>query len=303
MAAVSALRGLGHEVRAAGRRSDPAGIVLDATTPAGLELLAEKALQVDVVLDLSGLELPAIQQAVGSTPLVDVSANSAHLERLCAGVPEGGSVLLGAGIAPGASTVLVRALDPQPGDEIDVAVMLGAGEAHGAAAVRWTAGLAGAPVYAAPEAAAVLNFRSSRRIAVPMGTKRTHLRADFPDDLLVGRPSGAEVRSWLAMDSRTATLTLRLVGAAPLLAPLLSRAPHIGGESWSVTAEHRRTGRKLGVSGIGQSVATGRLAAIAAERIVLASARGPLTMDAVLDAHDLELAAGIRLSIETRSSR
>ncbi|MCD2498485.1 hypothetical protein [Microbacterium nymphoidis] len=257
----------------------------------------------DIVLDLSGLEVEDIQQAVGLTPLVDVSASSAHLGRLSASVPHGGSVLLGAGIAPGASTVLVRALDPQPGDEIDVAVMLGAGESHGAAALRWTAGLVGAPLYAAPEAHAILNFRSSRRLSTATGSTRTHLRADFPDDFLVGRPSGVEVRSWLALDSRTATLALRLLGTAPSLAPLLNRAPHIGGERWSVTAVHRRTGRKLGVSGIGQSVATGRLAALAAERIVLTNVRGALTMDAVLHPRDLELAGGIRLHAGTHSGR
>lgn len=249
----------------------------------------------DVVLDLSGLEIPGIQESVRSTPVVDVSASGAHVERLVAGVPADGSVLIGAGIAPGASTVLVRALDPRPGDEIDVAVVLGAGEAHGAAAVRWTAGLAGASLHAPPENSTVVNFRSSRRLPTPTGRPRLHLRADFPDDLIVGRASGAKVRSWLAMDSRVATSALRLIGAMPILAPLLNHAPHIGGETWSVTAVHRRSGQSLAVSGSGQSAATGRLAALAAERLVASGERGAIAMDSLFEPDALELASGIRV--------
>lgn len=294
-AASAALRGRGHEVIGAGRRAPDDGVSIDATTAAGLTRLADEARRADVVLDASGLELAVVQAAVGSTPLVDVSATAAHLEQLATGVPDGGAALLGAGIAPGLSTVLIRVLDPAPGDEIDLAVGLGAGEAHGAAAVDWTVRLAGATLYAAPEPHPIVNFRTRRRLQLPGATPRTHLRADFPDDLLIGRPSGVDVRSWLAMDSRVATAALGLVGALPALAPLLRSAPHLGGHAWSVSAIHRGSGRALAATGVGQSDATGRLAALAAERLVTLGLRGPVTMADAVGADELELAGGLRL--------
>lgn len=298
-AATAALRAHGHVVRRAGRRpgEDDDDIVIDASTSAGRSRLAEAARRVDVVLDASGLELPGVQAAVGTTPLVDVSATASHLERLAAGVSAGGTVLLGAGIAPGVSTVLVHALDPAVGDDIDVAVMLGAGEAHGAAAVEWTARLAGATIHAAPEMHPVINLRSRRSLRDVRGSTRSYLRADFPDDLLIGRPSGAAVRSWLALDGRVATAALGLVGALPAVAPLLSRAPHIGSDSWSVMAVHRSSGRVRAVSGRGQSAATGRIAALAAERLVEGGLRGAMTMAAVLAPDELELAGGLMLHL------
>jgi hypothetical protein len=285
-AASAALRGQGHEVIGAGRRALDDGVRIDARTSAGLTRLAEEARRVDVVLDASGLELASVQAAVGSTPLVDVSATAAHLERLAEGVPAGGATLLGAGIAPGLSTVLIRALNPAPGDEIDLAVVLGAGEAHGAAALDWTV---------RPETNPVVNFRTRRQLPLPGAKPRTHLRADFPDDLLIGRPSGVDVRSWLAMDSRSATAALGLVGVLPALAPLLRSAPHFGGLAWSVSAIHRGSGRVLAATGTGQSDATGRLAALAAERLVTLGLRGPVTMADAMRTNELELAGGLRL--------
>ncbi|KTR86355.1 NAD-dependent epimerase/dehydratase family protein [Leucobacter chromiiresistens] len=295
-AAVEALRERGHEVLVAGRRAVAQGIVLDAATRTGLSRLAEVSRWADVVLDLSGLERAEVQRAAGTTPLVDVSASSTHLEHLAMHVPRGGAVLLGAGIAPGVSTVLARALGPAPGDEVDIGVMLGAGEAHGAAAVRWTTGLAGTPVHCAPESWPVMNLRSVRRLPSPSGADRWFLRADFPDDLLVGRSTGASVRSWLALDSRMATWALRAVGAVPALAPALSRAPHIGADAWSVTATHRGSGRTLSASGRGQSRATGRIAAVAAERLVDRGLRGAITMDALIGPGELAALEGLRLT-------
>ncbi|MGW8484404.1 NAD-dependent epimerase/dehydratase family protein [Microbacterium sp. NPDC055903] len=291
----SALRRSGHEVVEAGRRVPEGGVVIDATTSAGLTRLRGEAARVDVVVDASGLETVAVQAAVGTTPLVDVSATARHLEQLADGVPIGGAVLLGAGIAPGLSTVLIRALDPQPGEEVDVAIVLGAGEAHGPAAVDWTTRLAGRDVYAAPEGHPIANLRSRRRLPLLDGRVREHLRADFPDDLLIGRPLGVDVRSWLALDSRLATAALRLVGAVPALAPLLHRAPHLGGETWSVTAVTRGTARTLTATGEGQSGATGRLAAIAAERLVERRLRGALTMADAVRVDEIERAGGIRV--------
>ncbi|MEH3088916.1 MAG: hypothetical protein PGN24_04680 [Microbacterium arborescens] len=294
-AASRALRDGGHDAIAVSRHPGPGGVAADVTTASGRVALARAAQGAAAVIDASGLEIPEVQDAVGDIPLVDVSATAAHLDRLRRRARSTGTVVAGAGIAPGLSTVLVRALAAQPGDEVDVAVMLGGGERHGDAAVDWTVRLAGADVYAAPEDEPVRNLRSARRIAVPGAAARTHLRADFPDDLLLGRPGGFAVRSWLAMDTGFATGALRVVGALPALAPLLRRAPHVGGEAWRVSAVHRGTGRALSASGEGQSGATGRLAALAAVRLVETGARGVLTMADVVALDELELAGGLRL--------
>lgn len=295
-AASAALRQHGHVVLPAGRRAPTGGIAIDATTREGRARLRSEAAHVDVVIDSTGLESTAVQATVGTTPLVDVSATAPHLERLAAGVPEGGAVLLGAGIAPGLSTVLVRHLDPQPGDEIDVAIMLGAGEAHGPAAVEWTVRLAGTDVYAAPEQSPIANLRSLRRFPFLDGTRRLHLRADFPDDLLIGHPRGTAVRSWLALDSRLATAALRLVGMVPAAAPLLRHAPHLGGETWSVTAMRRGSRDAVTATGSRQSGATGRLAALAAERLVQLHLTGAVTMADAVRLDEVERAGDVNVS-------
>lgn len=294
-AATAALRTAGHRVVEVSRRPGAGGVAADITTAPGRAALADAATRADVVIDASGLEIAEVQDAVGSTPLVDVSATASHLERLRRRADRDATVLLGAGIAPGASTVLVNALGPQPGDEIDVAVMLGGGEEHGPQAVEWTVRLAGATVHAAPEPHPVRNFASSRRLSAAGGGERAYLRADFPDDLLVGAASGAIVRSWLALDNRLATGVLRVVGALPALAPALRRAPHLGGTMWRVAAVSRASGREIAVSGDGQSIATGRLAALAAMRLVERGLRGVVTMADVVGVDELEDAAGVRL--------
>lgn len=74
------------------------------------------------------------------------------------------------------------------------------------------------------------------------------------------------------------TAALGLIGRAPLLRAALKRAPHVGSNAWHVVARNRRTGERRQVSGAGQSQATGRLAALAASRIVERPAFGAVTM-------------------------
>ncbi|MFS0712919.1 hypothetical protein ABC195_03490 [Microbacterium sp. 2P01SA-2] len=291
-AAAHALRADGHAVIEVSRSPQRGGLAADVTTPEGRDVLADAARRADVVIDASGLEIADVQDAVGSTPLVDVSATASHLARLAGGVAEGGAVLLGAGIAPGISTVLAKALGAAPGDDVDVTVMLGAGEHHGAAAVEWTVRLAGTPIYAAPETEQIVNLRAARRFHSVSG-RRTYLRADFPDDLLWGSPSAVAVRSWLALDSRVATAALRIVGAFPPLAPALRRAPHLGTSRWRVGAVHRQSGQRLSAWGDGQSIATGRAAALAAIRMVERHVRGAVTMADIVGVDDIRGIAGV----------
>lgn len=271
----------GHVVTSAGRTA-AGGLTVDLRQPSGLQILHEVMHDHDVVINASGIENPGIAE-VG--PFVEVSATSAylaHLAHLAERVPADSKAVLGAGLAPGLSSILIAALATRAGDEVDLGVMLGTGERHGAAAVAWTAGLIGQAVHAPPEGGVVRNFMEHRALPGADGRLRKYLRADFPDHVLVGRRRDIAVRSYLAVGGRAATWALSQVGRHPLARALVAKSPHIGSEEWHLAALNRRTGETLVARGVGQSTATGVLAALAAERLVGARPTGSVSMEAVI---------------------
>ena len=281
---VAELERAGHTTTVAGRRSAAARI--DLSTPAGIGQLMAHASTHDVVINASGVENPALAAASFPAAFVDISATGRYLERVAAEAAPGQSVLLGAGLAPGLSTLLVHALPTQPDDEIDLGIALGTGEAHGPAAVAWTAGLAGAPIHEPPGRRAIINLRELRRLPSPTGT-RSYLRADFPDHLLLGSAQKVTVRSYLVTGNRPTTAALRLVGRAPKLAPLLAKVPHWGSAEWSLVAVNRRTGTLLSARGLGQSRATGVLTALGAAALHAASPGRAVNTADVLTLHEV----------------
>lgn len=293
-AAAAALRDRGHEAVVSGRSvTGPGTARLDLATPEGAECAAEFARSCDAVIDASGREAPGIAAALPGVPYVDISASGSHLEALRALRPAA-TLVLGAGIAPGLSTVLAASLEPLPGDDLDIAVMLGTGEAHGPAAVAWTAGLAGSDVHLPPEGRPVRNLRELRRFPVD-GRNRIHLRADFPDHVLLAG-TGARVRSYLALGSPVATAGLALVGAAPALRGILAAAPHWGDDRWVVAATNRRSGERVAASGAGQSRATGEIAALAAIAAAEQPGLGAVTMAELLDLEALGATTTVALA-------
>ena len=228
-----------------------------------LATLRDLAADNDVVVNASGIERPELGAAIVQTPLVDISASGAYLDRLRATAT--GPVVLGAGLAPGLSTILTAALDSRPDDDLDVLVMLGAGEKHGPAAVAWTVGLVGSDVQCPPQTRPVRNLRESRQATGPDGRTRRYLRADFPDHVLLDNRPG-HIRSYLTLSSAPMTAALGLIGRVPALRSTLTWAPPLGSDAWHVIAENRRTGERREASGTGQSDATGRLTALAAIR-------------------------------------
>lgn len=283
---VQELERRGHRVTTAGRsRGD---VHLDLRDPDGLTAMSRAARDHDVVVNTSGVEEPELAR-VGTPALVDTSATGEYLAALRSATPPGTTTVLGAGLVPGLSTVLLAALDCAPGAAVDLGVMLGTGEEHGAAAVQWTADLIGAPVRTRPESDVVHNFRNAIRMTGPDGRPRAHRRADFPDhELLAGR--GIDVRSWLALTSPAATAALGVSARFPLLRGLVAHAPHVGSSDWHLVARERGTGRSLSAAGSGQSRATGVLTALAAERAAATPGRGAVTM-ADLVSLDAALAA------------
>lgn len=274
----------GHTVTAASRTaSGDAAVDLRGD----LTALTRLAGTHDVVVNASGIERPDFGIAVGGTPLVEISATGAYLDALrTASSASSAAVVLGAGLVPGLSTVLVAKLDSRPGDEVDVLVMLGSGEKHGDAAVAWTADLVGTDLYRPPEHQPVRNLVTSTKADGPDGHPRRYLRADFPDHVLLGADRGLSIRSYLTMSSATATAALATVARVPRLHGLLRKSPRIGSAHWHVLVRNHRTGQRLEAHGTGQSEATGRLTALAAVRAVSISTTGPVTMADLVDADE-----------------
>lgn len=275
----------GHTVTAASRTAS-GDIAVDLR--GDLAALTRLAGMHDVVVNASGIERPDFGVAVGGTPLVEISATGAYLDALRSA--SSGQIVLGAGLAPGLSTVLVAELDSRPGDEVDVLVMLGSGEKHGPAAVAWTADLVGTDLYQPPEREPVRNLVTSTKAEGPDRRARRYLRADFPDHVLLGSDRGLTIRSYLALSSAPATAALAAVGWAPRLHGLLRHAPRIGSADWQILVRNRRTGQHLQAHGTGQSEATGRLTALAAMRAVSMSSTGPTTMPDLIDGDEARAA-------------
>ena len=289
---VSTLRDRGHHVTPAGRRAPAGGIALDLGA-GDLRELTRAAREHDVIVNASGVENTSLGEVAGNAVLVDISATGSYLAALASRSPKA-PIVLGAGIAPGVSTVLLAELDSRAADEVDVAVTLGSGEKHGAQAVEWTAGLLGAPIADTAGDGPVDNFREHRHFDGPRGRRR-YLRADFPDQALVGGDRGLRVRSWLALTSPVATYALELVGHAPRLGGLVRRTPAFGSSNWEIVAMNRRTGEARRASGIGQSRATALVTALAATRAAENPPTRPVALDAVLSSSDLAGLPGIDL--------
>ncbi len=286
------LLGAGYHVTTAGRRASQDGLSIDVSG-SDLGALAAAACEHDVTINASGVENPYLGQAVGDSTLVDISASSNYLKQLRAVAPRA-SMVLGVGLAPGLSTMLAASLDHVPGDDIDVALMLGAGEKHGPAAVEWTQRLICAPIEDPPEGHRVMNFRevSSFKDA---GKLRRYLRADFPDHHLLGKDRGIQVRNYFALGSPLATRALELVARIPTSRRLVSVVPPFGSERWSIVAKNRRTGQTREASGINQSRATGVLTARAVQGLESRGATGMVSMSDLLELKDLGL-SGIEIN-------
>ncbi|TLP98638.1 saccharopine dehydrogenase [Nesterenkonia salmonea] len=291
---VSTLRGWGHQVTPACRRqAHDGGVILDLTA-SDLRPLATAANRHDVIINASGVENQFLARAIGEAVLIDISASGAYLAGLVENAPNA-AIVLGAGLAPGLSTVLASELRSSVGDAIDVAVMLGSGEKHGRAAIAWTAGLIGSEITDSVDEGVVYNFREHRWFTGTSGKRHLYLRAGFPDQTLIGQRRGLHIRSWLTLSDQTATRALSLISRLPQLRGLVSKVPAIGNQDWAVTVINRRTGETRQVTGTGQSEATGHITALAVVTAMNNPPRHPVTLDAILGSADLARLPGIAI--------
>ncbi|WP_169165291.1 NAD-dependent epimerase/dehydratase family protein [Cellulomonas taurus] len=261
----AALRTRGHRALTAGRDSNRADVPLDINDSTALRAAAD---QVDVVVNGTGREDPDLIATIAATgtPVLDVSADTGYLaalEHLSPAAP----VLLSVGIAPGLTNLLAHAIDARhPGDgPLDIAIVLGTGEAHGAAASAWTYGLLGRE-FTDPDGSTVRNLTVGDRFDLD-GDRRTLYRADFSDQHTTTRLLGRPVRSWFGMDTAWATTALALLARAPGLTRLMPGNPRFpGGDGWLLQVRDQ-TGPRVTMTGNGQSAATADVAARAVELV------------------------------------
>ncbi|MFB9954013.1 saccharopine dehydrogenase [Cellulomonas denverensis] len=256
------LRTRGHLIRTAGRDAARADLPLDVTNPAALRAAARDA---DVVVNATGLEDPALIAAIAEhTPVVELSADTGYLAAL-AGLEPAAPVLLSVGIAPGLTNLMTHAVAARyPGTgALDIAIVFGTGEEHGAAASAWTYRLLGRD-FTDPDGTPVRNLTVAGRFDLDGRTRRLY-RADFCDQHTETRLLGRPVRTWFGMDTGWATTSLALLARVPALVRLMPSHPRFPGSDRWLLQVRDADGPRVTMTGHGQSDATADAAARAIE--------------------------------------
>jgi uncharacterized protein YbjT (DUF2867 family) len=296
---VEELQAHGHTALAAGRDPTRADRPVDLREP-GLRAYAAALDGIDVVVNTAGVEDPRLVgvAAERGTAFIDVSATAGYLgalERLAPAAP----VVLSVGLAPGLTTLLAADLHAaRPDAPIDIAVLLGAGDAHGVAASEWVAGLLGRRFPDPATGAPVRNFTRPRTFELPGHGRGRLLRADFSDQHVLTTDLGVPVRTYFGLDSRAATTALALLTRLPGTRRLATSVHLPGSDAWVVLAV-TADGHGRWATGRNQSHATAVLAALAATRAGSFVA-GVHHLHRVISLADLPGGAGFRMGGETR---
>ncbi|WP_354637373.1 saccharopine dehydrogenase NADP-binding domain-containing protein [Kitasatospora camelliae] len=262
---VDLLRAGGDTALAAGRDPARADRVLDLrAVRAGDDGAYRAALaEVDLVLNASGAEDPALVAMAADTgaAFVDITAGTSYvatLEHLQPAAP----VLLSVGLAPGLSGLLATAAHTAAPGPVDLAIVLGAGERHGAAATEWSYRLLGRRFPDTRGGAPVRNYTRPEAFDVPALGRRRLYRADFSDQHTLTTRLGAPVRSYFGLDSRAATAALAVMTRVPG-AHRAPRGMHLPGtDRWWVLARGAE-GALRWAHGRSQSHATAVMAVLA----------------------------------------
>jgi saccharopine dehydrogenase-like NADP-dependent oxidoreductase len=290
---VEQLRASGEVAFAAGRDAARADVVVDASEPGAVSLQAALS-EVDVVVNAAGVEDPDLVALIAGrgVAFVDITATTGYvatLERLELSQP----VLLSVGLAPGLTNLLAAAVHAAAPRPIDLAVLVGAGERHGAAGVAWSYGLLGRRFRDPATGEQVRNYTRPQRFDLPGYGRRRVYRADFSDQHVLTRDLGVPVRTYFGLDSRWATVALALL----TWVPGASSAPqglHLPGTDRWLALARGRDGTSRWASGRVQSHATAVLAATAA-RAVAGLSPGVHHLHHVLTLADVPGGQGIHL--------
>lgn len=285
------LRSRGHDVIAAGRDATRADQVVDVADRDGYR---RAVAGLDVVVNAAGAEdpTPAWIAAEERAAFVDISATTSYLdavERLRPQAP----ILLSVGLAPGLTNLLAAAVNADAAGPIDIALLLGAGERHGAASTAWTYALLGRRFEDAASGGWVRNFSRPRTFRLPTGVRRRLYRADFSDQHVLTRDLKVPVRTFFGLDSRVATAALALL----TWVPGASRAPqglHVPGSDRWLALAVARDGTTRWAAGRGQSHATAVMTAHAVE-VAAAAPPGVHHLHQLMTLDDVPTGRGIRV--------
>jgi hypothetical protein len=260
---VGQLQASGAVVVTTGRDPTRVDRVVDLREP-GLGALRTALSDVDVVINAAGVEDPALAALITryGVAMVDITATTSYvtaLERLDPPQP----VLLSVGLAPGLTNLLAAAVHAAAPGPVDLAVLLGAGERHGAAALAWSYGLLGRRFGDPAADGLVRNYTRPRRFDLPEHGRRRLYRADFSDQHTLTRDLGVPVRTWFGLDSRLATAALATLTWVPG-ASSAPRGLHLPGSDRWVVLARADDGTSRWASGRSQAHATAVVAATAA---------------------------------------
>jgi hypothetical protein len=288
----SQLRAGGDDCLVAGRDPARADRVVDLHQPGAATYQAALA-GVDVVVNAAGVEDPALAALAteGGAAFVDITATTAYvarLERLRPPRP----VLVSVGLAPGLTNLLATAVHHRAPGPIDLALLVGAGERHGAAATAWSYGLLGKR-FRDPDGRLVRNYTRPRRFDLPGWGRRRLYRADFCDQHTLSRDLSVPVRTYFGVDTRLATALL----AGLTRVPGASRAPrglHLPGSDRWLALARAAGGTTRWAAGRGQSHATAVMTAVAA-RVAVRLPAGVHHLHMVLGLADVPAGRGIQL--------
>jgi len=219
---------------------------------------------------------------------IDITANYdflSQLEAFDAGARSSGSTaVLSVGLSPGLTNLLASYAKSKIGavDHIDIFIMLGLGEKHGEAAVRWSVENFNAEfrIFDADGSRQVQSFHEGKRARFPMGLgRRKAYRFGFPDQQVLPSTLGIKSAStWLCFDSALMTDLLGFSERLGFLKLLrfqmiqnafvsVLRRVHLGSDIFVLIvhayadADTERPSLECGVSGNGEGQATGIVAA------------------------------------------
>lgn len=274
----------------------PAGRTLDTARALAARIGSPRADRVDLAdpatldaaLDGVGLVVLAVEPGddrvaraclARGVSLVDVSASRSQLEATESldevARDAGAAVVLSVGVAPGLTNLLARRAHGLVvgAQEVDLAVLLGGGEAHGTDAIRWTVdGLVG-PRPGGRQGR--VPDGGARQVLLPGFGRRTVHPFDFSDQHALRRTLDVpHVTTRFALDSRALTAVLFGARRARLLRAFRSErgrrllaaafgAVHVGGDRFALAATARDGASEAQVSLVahGQGKVTGLVAA------------------------------------------
>ncbi|MFH1908875.1 MAG: saccharopine dehydrogenase NADP-binding domain-containing protein [Chloroflexota bacterium] len=268
-------------------------LALDIFDPeVNIETALEGVSQVIMCLDQPDTRI--VEQIIRKgVDYIDVTAASGFLEAMenLADVAKasGSSVVLSVGLVPGLTNLLatsaIAALDDL--QHLDIFVMLGMGDAHGAAAIQWTLENINAEYTVLENGTeiTVRSFEDGQRTKLPGIGERTAYRFNFPDQHSLPKTLGIDsVSSRLCFDLEIMTKAFAALKRAGMLRFLHRkwakdlfiqglRNLRIGSDQFALKVE--ASGRKNGdeikfsstVRGAGEARMTGLVAAQVAHRL------------------------------------